>query len=359
MVVPRAGSPSSSYREISSQFAGMSLGHLEQENQVFPKQRPPGTTYTPNCTQSFSPGQPYQYMVYRHSLAAMLAQPISTQGQPTSGYLYSSPNPQAYGQPPYDQQVYNQQLYTQQPFNQSYTVGDQPLLAHQSGSHTPPTPPPSVSPMGTNPAFMSHVPTVPGATPRQQISTQVINPALSQVPARLVSPYSMPGQQLIHMPGAQQTYAYSQPYSHGQTRTTVQQSPRYKSYSEKGLPKPVDIYNPDPVNQRRPSPTCSPRGNISGSSQSRRTSGGVAGKGHGKKEGERYTDFMWSVVLLGYLLLHTKSSNINICSKKDHCVAVVLVLIIEKVYSTNRKLLGCWHYKRNMSDVISAAKIPD
>lgn len=290
IVGPGAASQSSNFQDMSNQLAGMNLAQLEQpENSGFPK-RPSGASYSPSCTQTFSAGQPVQYMVYRHASGAMVAQPISNQGQATSGYLYPSPGSQAYAQQAYNPQVFNQQVYTQQPFSQSFTVGDQALLDHGSGSHTPPTPPANALPMGNNPGFMPHVPAMPGANPRQQLSTQVLNPNLTQVPPRLVGPYPIQGQQLVHMPGVQQMYACAPPYSVGQTRTTMHQPPnRYKTYLEKGHSKPVDIYNPDPVNQRRPSPSGSPRGNVSASSQNRRISGGqTAGKGgHGKYDGQR------------------------------------------------------------------------
>lgn len=289
MVVPGAGSPSSNFQDMSNQLAGMNLGQLEQqENPVFPK-RPSGATYSPSCTQTFSTGQPVQYMVYRHSSGAMVAQPITSQGQATPGYLYPSAGSQAYAQQPYNPQVFNQQVYTQQPFSQPFTVGDQALLDHGNGSHTPPTPPANALQMGNNPGFMPHVPAMPGANPGQQLSTQVLNPTLAQVPPRLVGPYPIQGQQLVRMPGVQQMYPCASPYSVGQNRTTIHQPPnRYKTYVEKGHSKPVDIYNPDPVNQRRPSPSGSPRGNVSGSNQNRRISGGLAGKGgHGKYDGQR------------------------------------------------------------------------
>ncbi|CAB4017383.1 Hypothetical predicted protein [Paramuricea clavata] len=279
VMTPNTGSPSSNYQELNSQFTGMSISPAEQqENPGLTKQRG-GSAFPPSSTQQFPSGQPLQFVVYRNISGAMVATPVSNHGQVNPAYVYPSPTPHAYTQQGYNAQVFNQ-VYPQQHFNQGFALGEQTLLTQRSGSHTPP--PQSGPPLNTNPGFIQHVQAMPVTPSRPQVPTQVLNPGMLH--ARLMNPYGVQGQQVVHIPAGQQLFGYTQvPY--GQNRPNLQQPPRYKPYAEKGNHKSNDVYIPESSNLRRPSPSDSPRGNTS-SGQNRRSSGG-SGKGHGKSDVQR------------------------------------------------------------------------
>ncbi|XP_028404430.1 cAMP-regulated phosphoprotein 21-like [Dendronephthya gigantea] len=284
VINPNAGNPN--YQELNNRFAAVSINSLEQhENPGLTKQRP--STFPPGSTQTFPTGQPVQFMVYRNISGTMAVMtPVSNPGQVNPAYMYPSSTPQTFTPQGYNPQVYNQ-VYPQQNFNQGFPLGEQTLLPQGSGSHTPPTPPQSASPLNTNQAFIQHVQTIPGAPTRPQMPTPVMNPGVAHLQTRLMNPYGLPGQQVVQIPAGQQLYGYSQaPYAVGQNRPNLPQSARYKAYTEKGGSKSNDVYTPESSSLRQPSPSDSPRGHITPPGQSRRSSSG-SGKGHGKSEGQR------------------------------------------------------------------------
>ena len=276
----RGASPN--YQELNNQFAGMSINPGE-ENPGLPKQRT-GAAFPPNSTQTFPSGQPMQFVVYRNIAGAMVMTPVSNNGQVNPSYIYPSPTPHTYTQQGYNPQVYNQ-VYPQQHFNQGFPLGEQTLLTQGSGSHTPPTPPQSGSPLNTNPGFIQHVQAIPVSASRAQMSNPVLNP--SMLPTRFMNPFGVQGQQVVHIPAGQHLFSYPQvPYNVGQNRPNLQQPARYNAYAEKGGSKSNDVYTPESSGVGRPSPSNSPRGSGSTSSgQNRRSSGG--GKGHGKSDSQR------------------------------------------------------------------------
>ncbi len=283
VITPNTRNPSSNYQELNNQFTGMSINPAEQqENPAITKQRS-GGAFPPNSTQTFPSGQPVQFVVYRNISGAMVMTPVSNHGQVNPAYVYPSPTPHTYTQQGYNPQVYNQ-VYPQQHFNQAFPLGEQTLLTQGSGSHTPPTPPQSASPLNTNPGFIQHVQTIPVTATRPQMPTPVLNPGM--LPPRLVNPYGVQGQQVVHIPPGQQLFGYAPtaPYTVGQNRSNLQQSARYKAYAEKGC-KSNDVYAPESSHLRRPSPAHSPRVNTT-SGQNRRSSGGST-KGHGKGDVQR------------------------------------------------------------------------
>lgn len=285
VITPNTGSPASNFQEINAGIAGMSLSALEQqENPGLTKQR--GPNFLPSSTQTFPTGQPVQFMVYRNISGAMVVTPVSNPGQVNPAYLYSNPNPHTFTQQGYNPPIYNQ-VYTQ-PFNQGFPLGEQALITPVSGSHSPPTPPQTGSPLTTNPGFIQHVQTMPRTAPGPQLPTPVLNPGMAHIHTRLMNPYGVQGQQVVQIPAGQQLYGYTQvPYAVGQNRPNLQHSARYKAYVEKGVNKPNDHYSPESSHLQRPSPSDSPRTNASTSAQSRR-SGGGSGKGHhGKGDGHR------------------------------------------------------------------------
>lgn len=285
VINPNTGNPN--YQELNNRFSAISINPLEQhENPGLTKPRP--STFPPGSTQTFPTGQPVQFMVYRNISGTMaLMTPVSNPGQVNAAYMYPSSTPQTFTQQGYNPQVYNQ-VYPQQNFSQGFSLGEQTLLPQGSGSHTPPTPPHSASPLNTNQAFIQHVQAIPGAPTRPQMPTPVINPGVAHLQTRLMSPYGLQGQQVVQIPAGQQLYGYTQaPYAVGQNRPNLPQSARYKAYTEKGGSKSNDVYTSESSNLRQPSPSDSPRGHITPPGQSRRSSSG-SGKGHGKSEGQRY-----------------------------------------------------------------------
>ena len=280
-ITPNTGSPSSNYQDLNNQFAGISINTAEpQDNPGLSKQR--GNAAFPSTSpQTFLSGQPVQFVVYRNFSGAMAMAPVSNPGQVNPAYIYPSPTPHTYTQQGYNPQVYNQ-VYPQQHFNQGFPLGEQTLLTHGSGSHTPPTPSQSVSPLNSNPGFVHHMQAIPVTRP--QMPTPVLNPGMLHT--RIMNPYGVQGQQVVQMPTGQPLFSCTQvPYPVGQSRPSLQQPARYKAYSDKGGSKSNDVYCPESSNVRRPSLGDSPRINTS-SGQNRRSSGG-SGKGHGKSDAQR------------------------------------------------------------------------
>lgn len=280
VITPNTGSPSSNYQDLNNQFARISINTSEpQDNPGLSKQR--GNAAFQSSSQTFLSGQPVQFVVYRNFLGTMAMAPVSNPGQVNPAFIYPSPTPHTYTQQGYNPQVYNQ-VYPQQHFNQGFPIGEQTLLTHGSGSHTPPTPSQNVSPLNSNTGFVHHMQAIPVTRP--QMPTPVLNSGMLHT--RIMNPYGVQGQQVVQIPPGQPLFSCTQvPYPVGQNRPSLQQPARYKAYTDKGGGKSNDVYSPESSNVRRPSPGDSPRINTS-SGQNRRSSGG-SGKGHGKSDAQR------------------------------------------------------------------------
>ncbi|XP_046845770.1 cAMP-regulated phosphoprotein 21-like isoform X2 [Xenia sp. Carnegie-2017] len=254
------GGSATSYQEISNQFSGIAINHIEPENPTLSKQ----AGFSSNSSQAFPSSKAMHFVVYRNVPGTMVMNSAANPSPVNSAYVYPSQSPNTYTQQGYTPQVYTHVYPASPNFNQGYHLGEQTMLSHGNSTCTPPTPSQGGPTLNANPPYI-HAQTVPVTTASVKMTNQVVNPGL--LPPRLMNPYGIQGQQVIQIPARPQLYGLTQvPFTPDQNRTNLSQSNRYVAFSENAAAN--DIYTPD--SRRQSSNDYLSRSTMS-SSQTRRS----------------------------------------------------------------------------------------